>query len=435
MAKVLFIENKLRTDKLGILYLAGVLKSLGHTVDMIQDAIDPAVPYVEAFKPDVIMYSVQTGEHQWALAKNRELKQKYSFISVFGGPHFTFFADEYSDDFNIDYVVQGPGELVIGDIVVGTIPRGVVRGPLISNPMAQPYPAREILYKYDEFGQAPMKRFITMRDCYNACTYCFNHLYHRLYQDQKTSFFARLTPERIIAEIINTMQQWPLKMVYFNDDDLCCQEDWLKEFLISYKKWVHLPFCGSVCANTATPELLERLSDAGCTFLNIAVESAVPETQKLLRRGNISNEQIQDAVATAQSWGIKIRLQNMIGLPVEDPLEDAMQTLAFNYEVEPFDSWAAILQPYPGTDIWKLCCDRGLIRKDMDLMNFYEDTVLSIPNRQEINALHKWWYFAVRHRIDPVFLRAMLKQELKPAVAREIQEYRWRLGSQLLYNM
>ena len=40
MAKILFIEPMLRTDKLGILYLAAVLRRAGHAVDlaMVADA-------------------------------------------------------------------------------------------------------------------------------------------------------------------------------------------------------------------------------------------------------------------------------------------------------------------------------------------------------------------------------------------------------------
>ena len=77
----------------------------------------------------------------------------------------------------------------------------------------------------------------------------------------------------------------------------------------------------------------------------------------------------------------------------------------------------------------------GVADRNQDLMNFYDETTLAIPHRQEINTLHKWWYFAARRKIDMDFLRIMLKQPLSPEIAKEIQDYRWKLGSKLLYNM
>ena len=35
--KILFLEKKLRIDKLSVCYLAAVLKKAGHKVDLVQD--------------------------------------------------------------------------------------------------------------------------------------------------------------------------------------------------------------------------------------------------------------------------------------------------------------------------------------------------------------------------------------------------------------
>ena len=37
MKSILFIEKKLRVDKIGILYLSSILKNAGHKVDLIQE--------------------------------------------------------------------------------------------------------------------------------------------------------------------------------------------------------------------------------------------------------------------------------------------------------------------------------------------------------------------------------------------------------------
>ena len=98
---ILFVENKLRVDKLGILYLSSVLKQAGHSVNMIEDSVTPAEQYLSDNQVDFVMYSVMSGEHPWYFEKNQELKKKFNFTAVFGGPHFTLFADDVlSDDEN-----------------------------------------------------------------------------------------------------------------------------------------------------------------------------------------------------------------------------------------------------------------------------------------------------------------------------------------------
>jgi radical SAM superfamily enzyme YgiQ (UPF0313 family) len=111
MKSILFVEKKLRIDKIGFLYLSAIMKNAGHTVDMIQDDVESVDQYLRNNFVDFIMYSVMSGEHPWFLQKNRDLKKNHKFTSVMGGPHFTFFPEQGLDDPAVDYVVRGPGEI------------------------------------------------------------------------------------------------------------------------------------------------------------------------------------------------------------------------------------------------------------------------------------------------------------------------------------
>jgi radical SAM superfamily enzyme YgiQ (UPF0313 family) len=435
MAKILFVEEKLRTDKLGILYLSKMLKDAGHEVDMIQDEIDSADTYLLQNDVDFVMYSVMTGSHRWFIDKNRDLKSKFDFKSVFGGPHFTFFPEEVIGDESIDHCVQGPAEEIIVDLVEGRIKDKIIKGHLPLDVDEIPAPDRSILYKYDEFGKSPMKRFMAGRDCPHSCKYCFNHLYHDLYSDEKKKFFQITSPDKMIDEILEVKEKYGLRLVYFNDDDFARNKKWLEEFCEKFKSRVNLPFCGSIRADSVDDHYLELLADTGCTFMNIALESANPDTQKLLRRGNIKNEQIAYACVKAENLGIKIRLQNMIGLPVEDPLEDALETLSFNQSLNISDSWVAIFQPFPKTDLWKYCVEKDLIDKDTECNNFYEDTVLRIPDADKINRLHRWWYFAIKYKLPIDLIRILLKQPFTKEINEELQDFRWKVGAKNLYGI
>jgi len=95
--KVLFINKFL--DKhtiyrvpLGILYLAATVKNR-HIVQICDPKRRDVNKIIETFKPDIIAYSLRTGFHKYYLDLNKKLKTKYNFISLFGGPHATFFPE------------------------------------------------------------------------------------------------------------------------------------------------------------------------------------------------------------------------------------------------------------------------------------------------------------------------------------------------------
>ena len=98
--RILFIQpESTMHERMGLMYLSSNLKAKNHEVHMVlADRYGPEglVEEVERFNPAVIGYSVMTSELETVLAINSALKSnsKCKFLSVFGGPHPTFAADE-----------------------------------------------------------------------------------------------------------------------------------------------------------------------------------------------------------------------------------------------------------------------------------------------------------------------------------------------------
>ena len=429
---ILFIEKKLRADKLGMCYLSSILKKAGHNVDMIQDDVDNAEEYLDCHQVDFVMYSVTTGEHQWYIQRNKELKQQFDFISVVGGPHFTFFPEQGERDSAIDFVVRGPGENVILDIVDRKIKDKVIMGHL-SDINNLPFPDRSILYKYDEFGKARVKRFIASRDCYHHCSFCYNHLYQQLYRDERDMFYQRIAPHRIIEEIRQVRDEYGLELVNFSDDDLARNKKWITEFCKRFKK-LDMSFSGSIRADSIDYHVLEQMAKAGCVFLFIGLQSANKDTLKLLRR-TVMPEQVEQVCKWCNKLDIKVRVENMIGLPVKNPLQDALDTLEFNMKLGIDDSWSSIFQPFPKTELWRYCVDQKLIDADTDIVRFYDSTVLHIPDAEKINRLHKWWYFIVKHNLPRKLVDVLLEIPIDTEISEKMWNLRWKIAAEELYGL
>ena len=438
MSKILFVEPDLRTDKLGMLYLSAVLKAAGHEVDLVLgNHKADAEARCGAWRPDFVMYSAATGNHRWYFETNAYLKRWHDFKAICGGSHLTFFPDDGLGDPDIDYVVRGPAEDLIVDLVEHPERHDKLITGTVPDIESLPAPDRSILYQYPQFGEARMKRFMACRDCPNACTYCFNHLYHRIFKDQRGQFYQTTSPRKMVDEVLAVKKKWGLELAYFNDDNFARDHEWLTEFCRLFKDEVGIQFCGSVRADSLTEDVVRMMAWAGCSFQNIALESAVPSTQKLLRRGKVSNDHIRQACEWFDKYGVKVRLQNMVGLPVADPVEDALQTLEFNQSVPITDSWASTLVPFKNTDIWQHCIDAGLIDEDTDAMTFYDSTPLKFDEvtRRRIDAISKWWYYAVKWGMSRAAIMDLIDIPLADEQRILIQQARWAEAARVLYGL
>lgn len=442
MAKVLFIERKIRDEKQGLMYLSAVLKEKGHETEVVQTEEEDIFSIIEKFNPDFFAYSICTGEHKHALELNSQLKQKYpGKLSIFGGPHVTFFP-EIANEEGVDYAVIGEGEEAIIDIVNGSKQK-IIKKPLIRDINSLPLPDRSLMYKYDRLKNNPMKNIITQRDCPYSCTYCYNHIWRELFKDEKEKLFQRKDVDYVIKEIKDIQQQSPVKKILIQDDNFIGigekNKKWIEEFCEKYKKEINLPFLCSLRVNVIDEELIKKLKDAGLEMVNFALESADPYVQhEILNRGQITNQDVEKAIALFKKYGIRCRMQNMIGLPLENPLKDAMNTLEFNLKNRVDDSWVSIYQPYPKTRLGEYCLEKGFVTGDLLKScadSFFDESRLNIPDKDKLQRLQKWWHFIVRYNLPLEFVNILLEVPLTQENMKMLQELRFRYAREKLYGI
>lgn len=438
--RVLFIERNLRNEKLGIMYLSASLKSHGHHADLIQIDKEDIDLKIQEYKPDFIAFSITSGEHVFALKVARDIKQRYGIPNIFGGPHCTFFP-EIAKEPGVDFVVQGQGEAAILDVVEGRIKPGLHKSDMAQMLDSFQFPDREIFYQYSEFRDNPIKNVITSRACPYRCAYCYNHSQIELTKmDGETKqWFNRRTVDNVIEEIKGIRENYKLEKIIFIDDSFIQSKKWLVEFLDKYADQVNLPWLCSLRANCFDEQIAENMHKANLEMINYAIESADPHVQQhLLQRGNIKNRDVLRAISLFDQFGVRARMQNMIGMPLLNPLEDALNTLQFNTHHKVTDSWCSIFQPYPRTALGQYCLEHGYVSEEMVdecHESFFDKSILNIDHRDEIYALQKMWYFIIEGDIPLDLAQTLIKGNLSEALADDLQELRYACSREKLYGL
>jgi anaerobic magnesium-protoporphyrin IX monomethyl ester cyclase len=400
--KVLFVEKQIDYEPLGLLYLSSVLRQAGHEVRLAVASDEDPVAVARAWQPGVAGYSVYTGAQAYYRDLNLRIKEAVpGLVSVFGGPHPTYFP-EFVQEPGVDGVCVGEGEGAMLDLVAaveqgrpltgianwwftgnGGIERNPVR-PAENNLDRLPLPDRELLYDRDVFTrQSGIKHFITSRGCPYDCTYCFNHALAEIYRG-KGRRLRQMSVDLVIEEVKGVQARYPLQFVVFVDDLFIVNVGWLQELAERFPREVGLPFFCNVRANLITPEKVDLLRRAGCASVGMGLETGNPRLRNEILKRNLSDEQIIEASRLIREAGIRLLTTNMLGLPGGTLALD-FETLALNHACKPAYANAFLYQPYPRTELGEYARDHGYVKgslADID-PSAWERSILSFASPKE----------------------------------------------------
>ncbi|HOX37321.1 MAG TPA: radical SAM protein [Candidatus Brocadiia bacterium] len=400
-------------DPQGIQYLSATLKQGGHEVRLFNDADPALMDRIAEWKPHVLAYSVTTGFHKHYLLLNKAIKNELPElrpISVFGGPHATFFPEMIETE-GVDAVCRGEGELAFLDLIdriaagrdytatdnfwVKTT-KGIVRNDVrsfIEDLDSLPLPDRELIYSIDPFLRdlAP-KTFFTSRGCPYRCTYCFNHAMRKLYKG-KGKYIRTVSVDYVMRDIQACVDRYPVRFARFFSDVFNIFPDWFEEFCRQYKSRFNVPFMVNLRANLVDRKVGEMLADAGCKWAFLGMESGNDVVRNDLLHRDMDRETIRKAVRALQDSGVAVVTQSMIGLPGET-FEEAMDTLRLTAECAPDYAWTSIYNPYPRTELGEYAVEKGFFDGDFNKIDytFYSRSVLKFPrprDKERIENLRK----------------------------------------------
>lgn len=386
-------------ESYGMLYAGTEFKKHGEIRFFDAEMTDPVDQIVE-YAPDYLCFSPMTTFYPYAKAIENRVKQRTEVVSVYGGHH----ASNCGYDCGDITVVGSCFSLSLSG-------RGIIRTqPTISKELR--FPAREEYFRdIPRMRERYRKVMLSVVGCPFHCTYCSSKhgkelLDHRDINDVMAE-----------AEFIKNSTH---EIEWVDDDVFAGNTAWLMDFYEQWQKRINLPMyvsTTSINALKAPSDLLIKMRKS-VNCIGMGVQAIRPSSLKLMGRSWDNKAQIKQAYDRLTAYGFKVNLQGIVGLPIEDPVEDALDTVDGLIEIGKGSICSVYpLQIYPNTAMQRYCLARGW------RMNQHEgDTNSGLPGidfgytiNNQLRNICKLATMAVKFGVSKDWLRAMLDVDLSEA--------------------
>ena len=365
---------------LGLGYLAAVLEQNEYKVDVI-DCQAAKLSY-EEFKseigkrqPNIVGVTSTTLTYKSGLRIVKIAKEAFpNCLTIMGGSHVTFWDENALKECpELDVVVRKEGENTLLEIVqrleAGKSFHDVIGitcrkdGKIVKNPDrpyikdldSLPFPAHnlwplETLRKYGTIVYPIM----ASRGCVFWCDFCTAvRMFGRKYRMR--------SPKNVVDEIEFLHKTYGANQFTFYDDAFTVDQDRTAEICHEIeKRKLKIKWDCETRVDMVTKELLLKMREAGCIAIWFGVESGSQRVIDAMGKG-FSLTQTMNAFQWAKHAGLMTVAGVILGFPGETK-ESAMETIKLVEKINPDDVGYYIATPYPGTPMYELVKEKGLLK-------------------------------------------------------------------------
>lgn len=325
---------------------------------------------------------------------------------IFLGPGATFFPDLYLTDSRV-LIVRGEPEASLCDVARamrnGENPatlKGITflndDGKVIKNPArpliedldSLPFPARHLLegrqYHNPKLKLAPYTTMFTSRNCPYRCIYCVpssmtfaRELDYRADHHRKPPIGFRSTEN--VAQEIEMLARQGYKAIGFVDDNFIWNEERTAAICDTLRKY-NIKWGCQARVDAITEPIAKMLSESGCHFVDLGMESFDDEILKFVKKG-ITSEQIYRAVDLLKRYKVPVKLNILIGTSPLETKKTLRNTLRKAMKLNVDQVMFNIVSPFPGTEFYNMAHDNGWIKGgEYEPTNVQRDSILSYPH-------------------------------------------------------
>jgi radical SAM superfamily enzyme YgiQ (UPF0313 family) len=414
-----FYQTSIRTQPIGLAYLAASLKKEGHGVEILdcQTGTKKSIPvpaelsYLKDFYPlnDRSPFKLYSGYYHfgmdWAEIRKKVEESRAdvfgissSFtpyhgealkiariikewdrekIVVMGGAHVSCDPEGVLRSPFVDHAILGEGEirfpLLLEQIArgspenveklegIGYRNKGQIRINALRNFIQDldslPHPARELL-DLDRYGLRKKRStmIITSRGCPHRCAYCSSHLV------MGTSFRTR-TPEAILTEMMACQKQNGIEVFDIEDDNFTFDQERAKRLMgliigAFGEGKIELSAMNGISFASLDGELLELMKRAGFHTINLSYVSTDPSTKERMGRPEPTTE-FDRVLEQADQIGLHVIAYAILGMPGQT-IGEMVDTLIYLMEKKVLIG-PSIYYPTPGTPLFERCEKEGIL--------------------------------------------------------------------------
>lgn len=409
---VVFLEIDTEAEwavcSLGPAFLASVARAAGHRAELLRVGSDwsdsRVVQEVRDRSPDLLGMSLTS--RQWLRGRQIAgvLRKAGNWPLLAGGLHATFSPERVLAAPGIDAVCLGEGERPFAALLDHMADGGSISSAQFENiwldggtypGLAPPVPEIDTIpfMARDMLDEHPgVVHMATQRGCPFPCTYCAARMYDQLYEGIG-SYGRRRSVGNVVAELRSIADTGPLHYVIFLDDTFTIHHPWVFEFCETFPKRVGVGFSIHARAETMNPKLIAALATAGCKHIVYGVESGSERLRREVMKRPVTNERLIDVFRRTQDAGIMVTANYMLGIPGETP-EELEATMELHTALKPLDFGYFIFYPFPGTQLFQTCRQRGYLPENWEELPARHDrSILDLPDlsQEDIAAAYEKW--------------------------------------------
>jgi radical SAM superfamily enzyme YgiQ (UPF0313 family) len=331
------------------------------------------------FSPDILGITTMTAKlaSSWKIASIAKQVSPQCSV-VLGGPHPTIAPESCFQSPAVDYVIRGEGEKTIEelsnllqreelsrlDFIDGLSFRA---GALIKHNKDRalttdldefPMPARHLSLFPHLYDSNCMGHLTTSRGCPYLCGFCGA-------QNIWTRKVRYRSIPSVLQEIESMMEIHGIRSFYFWDDSFTVNKARLKRLC---EEFLHRNYNISWGCTTRVdlidPETLDVMVRAGCTSIDVGIESGSPRMLNQINKG-ITVEMAEVAIRLVRERGIACNAFFMIGFPQETE-DDVRLTMDLMSSLEMSRICFSVFTPYPGCELYDTAAAMGLLNQNMD---------------------------------------------------------------------
>ena len=334
-------------------------------------------------------------------------------IIILGGPFASLEHDILLKFFPVDYVVIGEGEQTLSELLnsldknkkdldsvrgIAFISGGKVfltekREP-ISNLDDLPYPA---FYLFSGFDKTINKKekfilpdfflgkrcttiknslmLLSSRDCLYGCNFCpMSSALKGGYRSHSPEYFVDM------LEYFN--KKYKIRKFIFGDNFFTCERKRvIKICKLIIKRKLKIKWGCMTRSDYVDSESLKLMSRAGCYEISYGVESGSKKIQKIIGK-NLNLKKTKEAFYLTKIAGIKSILMLMVG-NLGETKKTIEESLQFIKDIEPDNVLVQTTKIYPGTKIYSMMVNKGLISKIQNLTDDFHAPIFNLEHTEK----------------------------------------------------